>query len=348
MSAGPASADPAGGGFTHRLLPFAGVEEYLGGAVPFLRAGLDAGDRVLAVCGTGREMLLRDALGPAAAGVEFTEPAAWYAHPSRTLADCLGDARETARRGRRLRLLGEPVWATRPPLEVVEWQRTEAVLNDAFRGTGAAIMCPYAATLPASVVAAGRRTHPETVRGARALPNPGFVSPTAYCARCDGEPLPPPPDGAESLVIERPDLYWLRAWVADCARRTPLPGGDRQRLLVAVTEVVTNAFRHGKPPVAVRLWADASPGAAALVCEVTDEGRWEPEGGFGLVPPRPDGGTPGGRFGLWAVRLLCSLVQIRTGEDGTAVRLRLALPVDAAMAGPRRGPAAGPGGSNGA
>ncbi|MEU8119643.1 sensor histidine kinase [Spirillospora sp. NPDC049024] len=348
MSAGPASAGPAGGGFTHRLLPFSGVEEYLGGAVPFLRAGLDAGDRVLAVCGTGREMLLRDALGPAAAGVEFTEPAAWYAHPSRTLADCLGDARETARRGRRLRLLGEPVWATRSPLEVVEWQRTEAVLNDAFRGTGAAIMCPYAATLPASVVAAGRRTHPETVRGARALPNPGFVSPTAYCARCDGEPPPPPPDGADTLVIERPDLYWLRAWVAECARHTPLPGGDRQRLLVAVTEVVTNAFRHGKPPVAVRLWADASPGAAALVCEVTDEGRWEPEGGFGLVPPRPDGGTPGGRFGLWAVRLLCSLVQIRTGENGTAVRLRLALPVDAAVAGSRRGPSAGPGGSNGA
>ncbi|WP_339155206.1 sensor histidine kinase [Actinomadura luteofluorescens] len=319
-------ADSVSAGFTHRLLPFSGAEEFLGGAVPFLRAGLDAGDRVLAVCGTGRETLLRDALGPAAAGVEFTEAAAWYAHPSRTLADCLGDACESARSGRRLRVLGDPVWATRPPLEVVEWQRAEAVLNEAFRDTGAAIMCPYAASLPASVVAAGRRTHPETVRGARALPNPGFLSPRAYFARCDGEPLPPPPDGTETLEVERPDLYWIRVWVTDCARRTPLPGGDRQRLLVAVTEVVTNAFRHGEPPVVLRMWADASPGAAALVCEVTDRGRWAPDGGFGLVPPRPDGGPPGDRFGLWAVRLLCSFVQIRTGRDGTAVRLRIALP----------------------
>ncbi|NDU71217.1 sensor histidine kinase [Actinomadura sp. DSM 109109] len=321
------SADPASTAFTHSLLPFSGAEEFLRGAVPFLRAGLDAGDRVLAVCGTAREALLRDALGPAAAGVEFTEATAWYAHPSRTLADCLGDACETARQGRRLRLLGEPVWATRPPLEVVEWQRAEAVLNVAFRGTGAAIMCPYAASLPASVVAAGRRTHPETVRGPRSLPNPGFINPEAYCARCDGEPLPPPPGDAETLEIEHPDLYWLRAWVSDCARPTPLPDADRQRLLVAVTEVVTNAFRHGEPPVVLRVWTDASPGNAALVCEVADRGRWEPGGGFGLVPPKPDGGPPGDRFGLWAVRLLCSFVQIRTGRDGTAVRLRLSLPV---------------------
>jgi hypothetical protein len=325
VSADSASADLLSGGFTHRLLPFSGAEEFLGGAVPFLRAGLDAGDRVLVVCGTGRGMLLRDALGPAASGVEFTEAAAWYAHPSRSLADCLGVACETARHGRRLRVLGEPVWATRPPLEVVEWQRAEAVLNEALRDTGAAIMCPYAASLPASVVAAGRRTHPETVRGARALPNPGFVSTAAYCARCDREPLPPPPDGAETLEVERPDLYWLRVWVTDCAQTT-LPGGDLQRLLVAVTEVVTNAFRHGEPPVVLRTWTDASPGAAALVCEVTDRGRWEPNGGFGFVPPKPDGGPPGDRFGLWAVRLLCSFVQIRTGRNGTAVRLRIALP----------------------
>lgn len=343
MSAAPGSPGSPGAGFTHRLLPFSGAEEFLGGAVPFLRAGLDAGDRVLAVCGPGREALLRDALGPAAAGVEFTEAAAWYAHPSRTLADCVGDAFETARRGRRLRVLGEPVWATRPPLEVVEWQRTEAVLNEAFRGTGAAIMCPYAASLPASVVAAGRRTHPETVRGARALPNPGFLSPAAYCARCDGEALPPPPDGAETLEIERPDLYWLRVWVTDFARRTPLPDGERQRLLVAVTEVVTNAFRHGEPPVVLRMWTDASPGAPALVCEVTDGGRWEPGGGFGLVPPNPDGGAPGDGFGLWAVRLLCSFVQIRTGRNGTAVRLLIALP--GATTTNRRGGRGGPDGA---
>ncbi|MCQ0005533.1 sensor histidine kinase [Actinomadura madurae] len=320
--AGTAASDT----FTHLLLPFDGMEQFLGGAVPFLSAGVDAGDRVLAVCGPAREALLRDALGPAAGGVEFTEAAAWYEHPSRTLSDCLSDACDTARQGRRLRLLGEPVWATRPPLEVVEWQRAEAVLNIAFRGTGAAIMCPYAASLPASVVAAGRKTHPETVRGARAVANPGFLNPWTFCGQCDDEPLPPPPAGADTLDIDRPDLYWLRAYVADCARQTPLPEEDRQRLLVAVTEIVTNALRHGAPPVVLRLWTDESDGTAALVCEVTDKGRWAPGTGYGLVPPAPGSTASGGRFGLWAVRLLCSVVQIRTGEDGTAVRLRLTLP----------------------
>lgn len=313
--------------FTHRVLPYDGVDEFLGGAVPFLCDGVDAGDRVLAVCGTARETLLRDALGDAAGGVRFTDAATWYGHPSRTLADCLGDADECVRQGRRLRLLGEPAWASRPPLEVVEWQRAEALLNVVFRDTGASVLCPYAASLPAAVVAAGRKTHPETVRGTRAVPNPGFVDPWTFCARCDAEPLPPPPSGADVLTLDdRAEMYWLRAWVTDCARQTPLPEDGLQRLLVAVTEVVTNALRHGAPPVVLRMWTEAPDGVPTLVCEVTDEGRWPPGTGYGLLPPRPPDTTSGGRFGLWAVRLLCTTVQIRTGGKGTAVRLRLALP----------------------
>ncbi|MFI0367666.1 anti-sigma factor RsbA family regulatory protein [Actinomadura sp. 1N219] len=312
--------------FTHRVLPYDGMDQLLDGALPFLRDGVDAGDRVLAVCGTARETLLRDELGPAAAGVEFADASAWYAHPSRTLADCLSDADEAAWRGRRLRVLGDPVWASRSPLEVAEWQRVEAVLNVAFRGTGAALLCPYAATLPAGVVAAARKTHPETLRGARALANPGFVDPWAYCEQCDSEPLPAPPPGADTFKIDRPDLFWLRAYVSEYARATPLPEDGVQRLLVAVTEVVTNALRHGEPPIVLRMWTDAPDGQPAFVCEVSDGGRWPPGSGYGLIPPRPLAAKSGGRFGLWAVRLLCSVVQIRTGDHGSVVRLRLALP----------------------
>ncbi|XRQ05037.1 anti-sigma factor RsbA family regulatory protein [Actinomadura welshii] len=314
--------------FTHRLLPYDGADRFLDGALPFLLEGLDARDRVIAVCGTGQEMLLRDALGPADAGVEFSEPCTWYTHPARTLADCLSAADEAAARGRRLRVLAEPAWTSRSPLEVVEWQRVEAVLNVAFRGTGAALMCPYSASLPAGVVAAARKTHPETVRGGRSAPNPGFVDPWSYCAQCDREPLPPPPADADTLKLEKADLYWLRAYVTEYARHTALREEDLQRLLVAVTEVVTNAMRHGEPPIVLRMWTEADAAGAALACEVTDEGRWAPGTGYGLIPPRPAGTAQGSRFGLWAVRLLCSTVQIRTGDAGTAVRLRLALPGD--------------------
>lgn len=309
--------------FTHRVLPYDGVDEFLAGAVPFLREGVDSGDRVLAVTALERELVLRAELGPAAAGVEFVEAAAWYGHPSRTLADSLADADNAAWQGRRLRVLGEPVWTRRSPLEVLEWQRVEAIANVAFRETGAAFMCSYARSMPAGVVAAARRTHPETVKGAKALANPGYVEPWAYSAQCDSEPLPDPPPGFQCLRVDQPDLYWLRAYVSEYARRTPLPEEDLQRLLVAVTEIVTNALRHGAPPIVLRLWTDRDE--RALVCEVADAGRWAPGSGYGLIPPRPPEGG-GGKFGLWAVRLLCSIVQIRTGDGGTTVRLRLTMP----------------------
>ncbi|XVQ10168.1 anti-sigma factor RsbA family regulatory protein [Spirillospora sp. CA-255316] len=307
--------------FTHRVLPYDGMDDYLAGALPFLRAGVDSGDHVVVVSPLASELLLRDALGAAADAVEFTESGRWYAHPSRTLSDCLSQAEALAWRGRRLRLLGEPAWTGRSPLEVLEWQRVEALVNVAFSGTGAALLCAYARRLPPGVIAASHRTHPETVKGHKALANPRYMDPWAYSAECDRAPLPAPPADAATLPIERPDLYWLRQWVTDCARRTPLGGDDLQRLLVAVTEVVTNAMRHGSPPIELKLWAD--PADRSLVCQVTDAGRWTPGADPGLIPPRPGGP---GMFGLWAVRLLCSIVQIRTGDHGTTVRLRLRLP----------------------
>ncbi|RFU36552.1 sensor histidine kinase [Actinomadura logoneensis] len=306
--------------FSHRVLPYDRADDLLDGALPFLREGIEGGDRVLAVTTLAMHMLLRDKLGADAAGVEFFDSDRWYAHPARHLADTLALAETAAWQKRRLRVLGEPAWARRGPAERSEWQRIEAITNAAFADTGAALLCAYSRTLPAGVVAASRQTHPETTRGRATLPNPGYQDPWLYNARLDSGPLPPAPDDAFDLPIDVPDLYWIRVYVTDFARRTPLPEDDLQRLLVAVTEVVTNALRHGRPPIALRLWLE--PGE--LVCEVTDRGHWTERTGFGLIPPKPAGGA--GRFGLWAVRLLCSLVQIRTGRDGTTVRLRLQVP----------------------
>lgn len=305
------------GCFTHQLLPYDSVESFVTGTVPFVRSGLEGGDAVLAVTSVVNHELLRDALGGAADEVEFIEAAEWYRHPARTLAGCLSHAEQLAREGRRLRLLGEPVWRDRTPLEVTEWQRVEALANVAFAGTDAAILCPYnGRMLPAGIVAGARRTHPETVHGASPVPNPGYMDPWAFNSLFDERPLGTVPAHAEELVIEVPDLYWLRAYIADYTRGGVLPDAELQRLLVAVTEVVTNAQRHGVPPIVLRLWTE--PGE--LVCEVSDGGSWRSATGHGRLPPDPAGP---GRFGLWAVRLLCSVVQIRSDESGTTVRLRL-------------------------
>jgi MEDS: MEthanogen/methylotroph, DcmR Sensory domain/Histidine kinase-like ATPase domain len=305
-------------GFAHLLLPYDGAESFLAGVVPFVREGLEDGERVVVVTGVANQELLRMALGDDVRGVAFAEAREFYRHPLRTLAEGLARADAAKREGRRLRLVGEPVWKGRSPLEVTEWVRMEALVNVACERRPAAVLCPYSTLLPAAIVAGARRTHPETVKGVRRLANPGYVDPWRVCEQLDAEPLPEAPEDVEVLRIEKPDLYWLRAYVGDYARSMGMGDEVLQRLLVAVTEVVTNAVRHGAPPVELRLWRE--PGQ--LVCEVSDSGTWG-GGGFGYLPPDP---AEPGRLGLWAVRLLCSAVQIRAGEAGTTVRLRVPEP----------------------
>jgi anti-sigma regulatory factor (Ser/Thr protein kinase) len=296
----------------HEVLPYRATRDFLSGALPFLRAGVRGGETVLAATGPGNLSLLRDGLGGDAAGVDFVEATEFYQHPARTLAKCVKAADELARRGQRLRLLGEPIWCERSPLEVAEWQRAEAIVNIAFAGTGASILCPYDLTLPLPILDGARRTHPRTVFGA----NGGYVDPWSYLSAFDHRPLPPAPESAESLRVDMADLFWLRAFVAEYGRGAGLCDTQIQGLLMSVTEVATNALRHGTPPVVLRLWTE--PGD--LICEVNDGGQWSPQPGVGSVPPET--GAPG-RFGLWAVRLLCSIVQVRTGSAGTTIRMRL-------------------------
>jgi anti-sigma regulatory factor (Ser/Thr protein kinase) len=318
-------------GVSHEALPYDSVSDFLAGALPFLRAGIEAGDAVLAICDPDNLTVLRDRLGPQAARVEFVEAAAFYRHPARTLARSVALAEESARRVRRLRLLGEPIWHGRTQQEVADWQRAEALVNVTFAGTGAAILCPYdVRSLPPAILDGARRTHPASVNGDERLVNSGYMDPWAYTSLTDRRPLPPPPTFAETLRIDTADLYWLRAFIADYGRDAALLDSSMQHLLMSVTEVATNAIRHGTPPVTLRLWtepgdvmADPSgeePGGM-LVCEISDQGHWRPSPSLGLVPPEP---TAPGRFGLWAVRLLCSRVQVRTGRTGTTVRMHMA------------------------
>jgi hypothetical protein len=287
--------------------------------VPFLQAGLRADDTVVAISTDHNLDRLKTRLGRDAGRIEFYRSADWYQHPARTLAQCVARADLLASRGRRLWLVGEPLWEGRGALDVAEWQRTEAIVNVAFAGTGASILCPYdLRVLPTSVLDGARRTHPLVVHRGEHRDNAGYMDPWSFTSTIDRLPLPPPPEGAAALRIDAADLCWLRAFVREYGNAIALEGWELQCLLMSVTEVATNALRHGEPPILLRLWIDQEP--TALVCEISNGGQWRPAPGFGLVPPAP---TAPSRFGMWAVRLLCSIVQVRTGRSGTTVRLRL-------------------------
>jgi serine/threonine-protein kinase RsbW len=111
----------------------------------------------------------------------------------------------------------------------------------------------------------------------------------------------------------------LRHAVTSAAASAGLAGDRLDDFVVAVNELLTNAVRHGGGAGRVQLWqADGF-----VVCEVTDHGAGLDRPGRPALPdrparPAPD--VPGGR-GLWLAGELTDKLEIKSGEQGTAVRI---------------------------
>ena len=86
-------------------------------------------------------------------------------------------------------------------------------------------------------------------------------------------------------------------------------------LVGAVSEVVTNAEIHGRPPVRMLGWVRSGE----AVITVTDCGDGPDDAEAGLRPATRDRGQGG--FGLWLAHQLCSEVVMGRHHDGFTVRL---------------------------
>lgn len=298
----------------HQAMLYAGEDAFLDAALPFLRPGLDAGDAVLVVAPATTTDHLHRALGPAANAIAFRDAALWYSHPTRTISAYSSFIEDHP--GVRIRVLAEPGWECGTPAEIAEWTRYESIVNQAFADVDAAVLCLYDRRATAEVLEGALRTHPELVGDAGPCANDAYVDPCTVYAEVDRQPLPPVPSHAREMPVDSIDLCALRAFVSDHAEDHGISSARLHDLLVATTEVATNAIRHGLPPVTCRTWTDEGD----LVVDVTDTGHWEPEGLPGFLPPDP---LVRVGFGLWGVRMLCPLVQLRTGPTGTDIRLRV-------------------------
>jgi anti-sigma regulatory factor (Ser/Thr protein kinase) len=305
----------SGHSFVHQALVYEDVEGLLGPVIPFVRDGLERGDRVLAVTTRTNIDALSGALGDDAGRVDFQEAEQWYVSPSRTLR-AYADYVATEGNGRSVRVIGEPVW---PGSEaaVREWARYESIVNVALAGAPAWIVCPYdASALPAGILDFALRTHPELCAASGAVPSDEFLDPRAFSAALDEAGLPdPPPGAAERPLAQGPSR--LRRFVAVKAAAAGVSLHRLGDLQLAVHEVLTNAVVHGRGRGCVRVWSEDG----AVVCEVADDGPGLPDPLAGHLPP-PE--QPRG-FGLWIARQLCDLVEVRSSEAGTRVRLSLRL-----------------------
>lgn len=302
--------------FRHKALFYGGAGDFARATVPFVRAGVRVGEPVLVAVEEPKIAMLREALGEDAGGVEFVEMRGLGRNPGCIIPAWREFVAAHADGGRRVRGVGEPVWAGRSEAEIHECHQHEALLNLAFDGGPPwTLVCPHdTEALAPEVIEAARRTHPIVGEGGVTRRSTAYRDP-----RLDplGGDLEPPPARREEMAFGLDDLPAVRALTLASAQVAGVDADRAADLVLAVNELAANSVRHGGGRGVVRSWRE--PGR--FVCEVRDSGRIaDPLAGRGL----PDDPRGGGR-GLWLVNRLCDLVQLRSLRDGTAVRLHAVL-----------------------
>jgi anti-sigma regulatory factor (Ser/Thr protein kinase) len=130
-------------------------------------------------------------------------------------------------------------------------------------------------------------------------------------------PLPPlsPPGDDATCHTYRTDLAKVRALVLQQARAAGLTEGRANDLVLAVSEVAANTLRHTQSAGTLTIWRQ--PGE--LVCEIQDEGTIADP----LAGRRRPGPDATGGHGLWLVHQVCDLVELRSDETGTIIRMHM-------------------------
>jgi transcriptional regulator with XRE-family HTH domain len=176
------SGGPTGTLLDHQALVYASDEEFVAAAGPYLRAGIERSDALLAVTTPKNIRLLRRHLGADAGAVEFADFASRFDAPASAIAGFRGFAGVAIEAGASwVRILAEPIWRGRTAPEVRLWTRLESLLNIAFASWPMTLLCPYDERVaPAKVIRQVTATHPRalTSEGPRAAS--GYLDPAGF------------------------------------------------------------------------------------------------------------------------------------------------------------------------
>jgi anti-sigma regulatory factor (Ser/Thr protein kinase) len=301
-------------GYFHEAVVYDSDDHFQAVVLPFVTGGVAADEPTVVTLGDHNAGLIRAAL-PADTPVTFLAGGATYARPAAVIRGYRRLlAGHVAAGAGQIRIVGElPAAAFGPAWD--SWARYESVINRAYDEFPVWTMCAYdARTTPEPMLADVERTHPRTARPHdRHEDNPAYVDPRTFL----GEWRPVVPDRLQRDAprVELSDPLPAEARQAVRAAATGVlteeATGD---LLIAVSETVTNALLHGRPPVRVRIWA----GATRLVTTVTDRGDGPADPFAGLLPAA--GPSLGGR-GLWITHQASAHVALSRDESGFTVRL---------------------------
>ena len=302
------------GAFRHEATFYEGSRGFAEQVVPMIGDELAGGANVLVMADPGQTAMIRSMLGARAASLRFADVDAMGTNPARLIprwSDFVGGAN-----GRPLLGVGALRYG-RTPAEESEFELHEALLNVAFAdGIAWRLVCPFDTSATRDVIREAQRTHPAILDGRGAQDSPAYLG-LGAAALTLGEPLPKPPPGAGEYSFDRVDLPELRTFLREQVGGNGLSSQRVDDLVLAAHEAATNCLRHGGGTGSIRVWGEDQ----WLLCEVTGNGRiTDPMVGRRRPDPRRGGG-----FGLWLVNQVCDLVQLRSGPDGTVVRMHMLL-----------------------
>ena len=312
------AAQPGDAGLVHEALFYRDADDYAFGIARFLQEGFELSEPALVAVPDSHVEVLRSAMDPDCAGIQFVDMAEAGRNPGRIIPAVLYAFTQTHPQ-RRVRIVGEPIWPERSAAEYRAALQHEALINIALADQRATILCPYDCHgLDTTALAQARQTHPVLLEGSQRTLSADYRDPRAVADE-SLRWLPDPPEWWGDMLVfsSGHDLPGIRQFVEDRALRAGLRADRVIDLCLAVNEVATNTLVHTHAAGVLSLWQD--PETDGLICEISDSGQLH-DRLIGRIPPAPT--EPHGR-GLILVNELCDLVEIPTGEIGTGTTVRL-------------------------
>jgi hypothetical protein len=225
--------------------------------IPFVEEGVAAGEPVILGYDDRKASLLRSWLADPDA-VTFITGNSLYATPARAIASYWQMFEQfTSAGAAQIRIAGDVPHEGNGGL-FAGWDRYESAINSVWDRFPVWSRCLYdTTTASARVLDAAERTHSRIV-----LPSGSYQPSHRFQTAAEFEPLPPDPDpleqSAPAIEMADPSEARVRHAIAGIAHGQ-LPDAALQDLVIAASEAVSNARRHGRPPVTVRIWPGRGP-----------------------------------------------------------------------------------------
>jgi anti-sigma regulatory factor (Ser/Thr protein kinase) len=298
-------------GLRHNAFVYEAEDDYVSRSAAFLREGLAAGEGAIVANTRDRVAAIREALGSDAAQVTFVDDSAAYTRPARTLASFHEVYAEQLQKTASLRAVAD-VQCGPNPHEWDLWIGYEAVFNRCFAHLPAWVLCSYNVNgLPDPVVEGIWRTHPEVVDDDGWTTSDRYEEPDRLLRAITPEPMPLP--DLRQFTFGR-DVEEFRERLARELVVEKVPDAKVLDMLLAATEIATNALEHGGGVEDVRVGRVEG----RFVCEIVDRGSGFDDPGAGYLAPRKGLGT-----GLWVARQLTWRIDFFNSPRGFTARIWL-------------------------